>query len=141
MKTRLMAENRRALIPAGRWACYALRCRPGDPLTVFLGLGYESYWRKYADVPDYYLLDAMIDAAYRLVPAVKRMIDGVPVNNERVFDLYRMRNEAYLPKRVEPILESTRLHKLSYKDRYLDCCPDGRVTVWRWMREEARREV
>lgn len=134
-------QNLRSMIPAGRWACYVLRCRPGDPLTAFLTAAYEIYWKKFADVPDYYLLDEMIDAAYRLVPKVRQMIGGVPVNNERVFDLYHMRNEAYLPERVEKVLQSNRLHKLSYKDTYLDCCPDGRVTVWKWMREEARREV
>ena len=134
-------ENRRALIPAGRWACYVLRCRPGDPLMTFLTAAYAIYWRKYADVTDYFLLDEMIDAAYRLIPSVKRMMDGVPVNNERVFDLYNMRNEAYTPEKTAPILQNTYLHKLSYKDKYLDCRPDGRMTVWKWLREEARREV
>ncbi len=134
-------ENLRAMIPAGRWACYLLRCRPGDPLMAFLRLGYQAYWRKYSDVTDYYLLDEMIDAAYRLVPAVQREIDSVPVNNERVFDLYALRNEAYTSKKVEPVLRANRLHKLSYKDQYLDCRPDGRMTVWKWMREDARSEV
>lgn len=134
-------ENRRSLIPAGRWACYVLRCRPGGPLMTFLTAGYKIYWQKYADVPDYYLLDAMIDAAYRHIPKVKQMVDGVPVNNERIFDLYSMRNEAYAPDIAEPVLRANCLHKLSYKDKYLDCRPDGRMTVWKWMREEARREV
>ncbi len=134
-------QNLRTMIPAGRWACYLLRCRPGDPLMSFLRLGYGAYWRKYADVPDYYLLDEMIDAAYRLIPAVRREIDGVPVNNERVFDLFDMRNEAYLPQRVEPVLRANSLHKFSYKYDFLDFCPDGRITVWKWIREEAWREV
>ncbi len=134
-------QNRRALIPAGRWACYALRCRPGDPLMAFLTAAYAIYWRKFADVPDYYLLDEMIDAAYRLIPKVKQMIDSVPVNNERIFDLYAMRNDAYLPEKVELVMRGNRLHKLSYKDKYLDCRPDGRMTVWKWLWEEARREV
>ena len=134
-------ENLLTMIPAGRWACYLMRCRPGDPLMTFLTAAYGAYWRKYADVPDYYLLDELIDAAYRLVPDIRRMIDGVPVNNERIFDLYTMRNEAYTPKKVEPVLRANRLHKLSYKDQYLDCCPDGRATVWKWLLEEARREV
>lgn len=134
-------QNLRTMIPAGRWACYFMRCQPGDPLMSFLAMGYRMYWRKYADVPDYYLLDEMIDAAYRLIPAVRQEIDGVPVNNERVFDLFDMRNEPYLPKRVEPVLRANCLHKFSYKYEYLDFCPDGRMTVWKWMREEAWREV
>lgn len=134
-------QNRRAMIAAGRWSGYMMRAWPGSPLVSFLAAGYAAYWRKYADLPDYYLMDEMIDAAYRHVPAVKRLIDGVPVNNERVFDLYGMRNQAYLPKKVEPILRANCLHKFSYKDIYEDFCPDGRVTVWKWMREEARREV
>ncbi len=92
-------------------------------------------------MPDYYLLDEMIDAAYRLIPSVRREIDGVPLNNERVFDLFDMRNEAYAPGKVEPVLRADRLHKLSWKDQYSDRCPDGRATVWKWMQEEARREV
>lgn len=134
-------QNLRALIPAGRWACYVLRCRPGDPLMAFLTAAYQRYWKKYADVTDYYLLDEMIDAAYRLVPKVKQLIDSAPVNNERVFDLYNMRNEAYTPGKTAPVLQASCLHKLSYKDKYLDCRPDGRMTVWKWIREEARREV
>jgi hypothetical protein len=134
-------ESRRALIPAGRWACYLLRCRPGDPLAAFLTEAYEIWWKRYGDVPDYYLLDELIDAAYRQLPRVKREIDAVPVNNERIFDLYDMRNEAYLPEKTEAVLRANSLHKLSWKDRYLSRCPDGRMTVWQWMREEARREV
>jgi hypothetical protein len=72
---------------------------------------------------------------------VKKLIDGVPVNNEGIFDLYDMRNDAYAPDKVAAVLRANGLHKLSWKDRYLTCCPDGRMTVWQWMREEARREV
>ncbi|MBR4540153.1 MAG: glycosyltransferase [Clostridia bacterium] len=134
-------DNLRRMIPAGRWSGYVMHCRPGDPLAAFLTAALRTYWRKYPAMPDYYLIDELIDAAYRLIPQVRRMIDGVPLNNERVFDLYNMRNDAYLPGKVEPILRANCLHKLSWKDQYLDCRPDGRMTVWKWMREEARREV
>ena len=134
-------ENLRRMIAAGRWSGYVMHCRPGDPLASFLTAALRAYWRKYPAMPDYYLIDELIDAAYRLIPQVRRMIDGVPLNNERVFDLYNMRNDAYLPGKVEPILRANCLHKLSWKDAYADCCPDGRATVWKWMREEARREI
>ena len=134
-------ENLRRLIPAGRWACYLMGCRAGDPLMRFLTEGYRLYWEKFSGVLDYYLLDDMIDAAWRLIPAFRSRMEQVPLNNQRIFDLYSMRNEAYRPERMETLLRENCVHKLSYKDEYRDISEDGKKTVWAWMREEAGHEI
>ena len=134
-------ENLRRLIPGGRWACYLMGCRAGSPLTAFLTLAYARYWEKYGEPIDYYLLDDLLDAAWRLVPAARALMERAKTGNQRIFDLYEMRNAAYRPDRLDALFRENVFHKLSYKDEYRLVTAEGKRTVWACLREEAGREV
>ena len=134
-------ENLRRLIPAGRWACYLMGCRAGAPLTAFLTEAYRLYWEKYGEALDYYLLDDLLDAAWRLIPAARERLEKAVTGNQRIFDLYEARNEAYIPDKIEALFCENVFHKLSYKDEYKSLTPDGKRTVWARMREDAGDEI
>ena len=134
-------ENLRRLIPAGRWACYLMGCWAGNPLMEFLTAGYRLYWQRYSAVIDYYLLDDMIDAACRLLPGVREMTEAVRPDYQRIFDLYRMRNEAYSPEKMTALFRDARAHKLSYKEEYRRVTAEGKMTVWAYLLEEAERDI
>ena len=134
-------RNLRRLVSAGRWTGYFLQTGPKNPLAAFLSDCFRLYWEKYDALIDYYLIDYVIDAACRLIPSVREMLDKVPVNNERIFDLFETRNRAYRPERVEALFQENRVHKLSYKYPWEQADEEGRMTVGQWLLEEADREV
>ena len=134
-------ENLRRLIPGGRWACYLMGCRAGNPLTAFLTMAYARYWEKYGEPIDYYLLDDLLDAAWRLLPAARALMEQAEIGNQRIFDLYEMRNAAYRPDRLEALFRENAFHKLSHKGEYRPVTAEGKRTVWACLREDAGREV
>lgn len=138
---RLQPRDARRLIPQGRWACYLMQAQRGNRLMRFLSKAYEAYWQKYDTVIDYYLLDALIDAAWRHIPEVRQMIDHVPLNNEGMMSLYAVRNETYTEKVTDQIFRENSMHKLSYKYPCFNTDRNGRMTVWRWIREAAGIEI
>lgn len=131
-------ENLRRIVAGGRWSVYMLQTAPGNPLMCFLREAFARYWENYREAIDYYLFDYLIDTAWRRFPEVRRMMEKVPINNEHIFDLYAIRNEVYDPRRVQPILNENCVHKFSYKDSYDTVSRNGRMTIWRWMREETK---
>lgn len=53
----------------------------GNPLFAYM---YQAFVTMYAHVdriPEYFMIDVMLSAAYTHIPQVRGMIDTVPVNN------------------------------------------------------------
>lgn len=124
------ARNNRRLIPAGRYTCYFMKAEPGSPLFDFVAGSFERYWQRYDEMFEYYLLDYLIHTAGSLIPSVGAMIDAVPENNRRVFDLYEMRNAPWDSDAVSALLQENVIHKFSYKDVYRLQDENGAPTVW-----------
>lgn len=73
-------------------------------------------YKRVDHVPDYFMSDVMLSAAYMHIPAARKMIDAVPVNNTHRFYLvnHLADGDINLPK-------DTYVYKLTYKDiGYLD---------------------
>ena len=68
-------------------------------------------------------------------------MERAKTGNQRIFDLYEMRNAAYRPDRLDALFRENVFHKLSYKDEYRLVTAEGKRTVWACLREEAGREV
>ena len=76
---------------------------------------YNQYWQDYDEVIDYVLMDYMIDMAYENIPVVKKFLDDVPINNNRVWSLLRILNLPYSQYPYEKIFKGNFLNKLSWK--------------------------
>jgi hypothetical protein len=70
-----------------RWTGFLFYCKKGNLLFAFLRTFLREYWQKENRLVDYLLLDYGIDMAYDYLPEVKKMLDAIPYNNERVLDL------------------------------------------------------
>ena len=87
---------------------------------------YNEYWRDFDEIIDYVLMDFMIDIAYDNIPAVKREIDEVPINNENVWTLSPYLNTPYKNFPYDKVLRGNFLNKMSSR-KQLDTETDGTV--------------
>ncbi len=52
-----------------------------NPLFVFIKEFFNEYFKEFDEVIDYVLIDFAMEVAYNNIPAVKREMDAVPINN------------------------------------------------------------
>ena len=97
-----------------------------NPLFAFMKDFYNEYWRDFDEIIDYVLMDFMIDIAYDNIPAVKREIDEVPINNENVWTLSPYLNTPYEKFPYDKVLCGNFLNKVSSR-KQLDLETDGTV--------------
>ena len=97
-----------------------------NPLFAFMKDFYNEYWRDFDEIIDYVLMDFMIDIAYDNIPAVKREIDEVPINNENVWTLSPYLNTPYANFQFDKILRGNFLNKMSSR-KQLDTETEGTV--------------
>ena len=97
-----------------------------NPLFAFMKDFYNEYWRDFDEIIDYVLMDFMIDIAYDNIPAVKREIDEVPINNENVWTLSPYLNTPYENFKFDKILRGNFLNKMSSR-KQLDTETEGTV--------------
>lgn len=97
-----------------------------NPLFAFMKDFYNEYWRDFDEIIDYVLMDFMIDIAYDNIPAVKREIDEVPINNENVWTLSPYLNTPYANFQFDKLLRGNFLNKMSSR-KQLDTETEGTV--------------
>lgn len=122
--------NMNRLVSKGRWTSYFLKSEKNNVLMMFMYDAFISYWEKYDCLIDYWLVDYVINVAYNEIDFIKKIIDKVPENNERIFDLFTMRNQAYNEDEYNKIICNTHIHKLSYKDTYYAKDKNGKNTYY-----------
>ena len=86
-----------------------------NPLFAFERDFYNEYWRDFDAVIDYNLMDFMMDLAYKNIPAVKKEIDAVPINNTKFWTLYNHYGDAYEEFPYDKLLNGTFLSKLDWR--------------------------
>lgn len=100
----------------GRWATFILGTGIlHNPFFALMKDFYNEYWKEYDEVIDYVLMDFMMDLAYENIHVVKKFIDDVPINNDRVWNLLRILNLPYSQNPYEKIFKGNFLNKLSWK--------------------------
>ncbi|MDR2717114.1 MAG: capsular polysaccharide synthesis protein [Treponema sp.] len=113
-----------------RWTGFCIGGTKNNILFEFAKNFFYEYWKKYNDMIDYFLIDYVIDIAYRSISGIKQMIDNVPLNNS---NLYVMRdnlgNEA-ASSFLDEICENTIFHKLTWKQNYPIRTPEEKLTFY-----------
>ena len=100
----------------GRWATFIQGTAIlHNPLFAFARDFYKEYWRDFDEVIDYNLMDFMMNLAYKNIPAVKKEMDAVPINNTKVWALYNHYGDAYAEFPYDKLLSGTFLSKLDWR--------------------------
>lgn len=73
-----------------KWTFFFLASHKGDVVTSWLYDCFAQYWRVWDAGVDYFLCDMILRLGYEEVPAVRREIDAIAVNNDGA--LYALRH-------------------------------------------------
>lgn len=111
-------EYLRKMISRGRWTSYFIAGSAHNCLFEYMDTAFMRYWEENNCMIDYYLIDFLIDLAYDYLPAVRKMIDDIPCNNEEIFQLVGLLNTEYNETEFEKLCDKNKVHKLSYKFQY-----------------------
>lgn len=98
-----------------KWLAGFMAGVKGNVLHSFLVDFFNAYFERESELIDYFLPDYAIALAYETIPAVRKMVDDVPVSNE---DFYYIREHLFQPinKRVlSQVLEKTHIFYIGRK--------------------------
>ena len=121
----------------GRWANNFLKGPAGFPLFGFLIEAFELYWEKYDTLKNYFLIDFLDAVAYEKIPMIKALFDAVPVNHMGAQLLAAWGNEPYDAHKMEVLLSTTKVFKMTYKKELLGKTKDGKTTFYGAVLENA----
>lgn len=100
----------------GRWATFIQGTAIlHNPLFAFERDFYNAYWHDFDEIIHYNLMDFMMDLAYKNIPAAKKEMDAVPINNTEVWTLYNHFDDAYTEFLYDKLLHGTFLSKLDWR--------------------------
>ncbi len=97
-----------------------------NPFHAFAKDFYNEYWKDFDELIDYVLIDFMTDIAYDNIPAFKKELDDVPINNTEVWTLSPYLNTPYEGFPYDKILKGNFLNKFSSR-KQLDLNAEGTV--------------
>lgn len=97
--------------PLRNWTGYFMGGVQGNPLFSYMLQSFTILYTLTDHVPDYFMIDVMLSAAYTHIPQVRSMIDSVPENN-----LHRFFLAQHLGSAKITLPTNTYVYKLSYKN-------------------------
>ena len=100
-------------VPAGRWTVYLIGGQAGKKYFRFASLMIQHYIINDMKIPDYYLLDYLLDFAYtRNIGGFADDLDLVPITNLSVETLVKIQDDLYNVQN-DPRRDGTAFFKLS----------------------------
>lgn len=114
-----------------RWATFCFGGYKNSVFYNYLKESFEEYWKDNRYAIDYLFFDAIVLLGYERIPAIKILIDDVPISNIHRDDLQAAMNEALPADEFENIInEATNLYKLSWRETYSKTTADGEQSVY-----------
>lgn len=77
---------------------------------------FNNYWKKHNIIIDYFLIDYLIELAYRNINSIRNNINLNQINNQEIYSLNSIKNEKYNYNIIKKITSINKIHKLTYKD-------------------------
>lgn len=120
----------------GNWCGFSM-AGPGNSLVFrFMSDAFRHWWAHYDTIIDYVLIDYLLWTGFRRIPAIHRVIDSVPDNNEDIFEMYEKLNQPYSPELYAQLTHRNVMHKLTYKMELHKQTPDGQLTLYGWLLQQ-----
>lgn len=110
----------------GLWSSFFMASGKGNSLFSFCNDIFFKYLKNENTLISYLFIDAVIAVGYDEIPEFKNMIDSVPKNNSKVFELQANLNKVY---DSNDILLPSEINKLSYKEKLYKSL-DNRITYY-----------
>lgn len=113
----------------GRWTTFFLEATAGSKVLNFVRKCFDIYCKKYDLFLDYILFDYFIALAMEENKDIKQIINSVPLNNEKVFELEKKMNQNEAIYNQYSNVE-TYLYKLTYKKFFKEKDMNNKPTVF-----------
>lgn len=117
------------MVSKGNWCGFFIGGK-SNKLFNFVYEFLKEYMIQEDFLIEYFLIDYVISIAYETFEDVKTMIDCVPSNNEKIFELYQHINEGYESQIYQEIMKKNKIHKLSCKDKVNEYNEEGKITFY-----------
>ncbi len=118
----------------GKWTNFCFAGKQGNLLFHYVCDALEYFGQNQISVPDYVFLDYILMAGYHNIPKIKKMIDGVPYNNEYVWELKSELSSPFSMDMYHEIANLNVFHKLAHQVEYLKKTEKGCITVYGYMK-------
>ncbi len=106
-------------ISKGRWCGFFIGGE-NQGFYDFMVDFFNSYFQEHKLLIDYFLIDYVIEIAYKNIKNIKTKFDSVPYNNEQIHKLQSLLNQKYDKHTFDELLKENKVHKLSYKQPIKD---------------------
>jgi len=114
-----------------RWTAFIMGGYKGNIFARYMRSSFELYWQNHESAIDYLLVDYLIELAYREIPKIKELIDGIPLNNVHRDDLQDAMYQCVPASKFDDVLsDDTTLYKLSWRENFNTERTDGNKTVY-----------
>lgn len=117
----------------GNWCGFSMAGPKNCVVFRFMSEAFSLWWKHYDTIIDYVLIDYLLWSGFKSVPAIHAVIDGVPDNNEDIFEMYQVLNQPYTPELLERLTKRNVMHKLTYKMDLHKTTPDGQLTLYGYL--------
>ena len=102
----------------GKWTGFFLAAGKGNKAIEFFRTFFFMYLKEKEMFITYLLIDCIIAIGYEDIGYIKEMIDIIPINNTKVFELAKEMSKTFDENKYALITEKNNIHKLSYKEKY-----------------------
>lgn len=114
-----------------QWTTFCLGGWKSNVFYAFLQEAYEAYWKQNEYAIDYLFFDDMIWLAKERIPAIKKMLEDIPINTPHRDDLQAAFNANLAAEAFEYIInDDTPIYKLSWREIYSETTADGKESIY-----------
>lgn len=123
------------------WTGFAIAGWKSNSLFVAANAIFNAYWNENDVLIDYYLIDYVLRIVYENMPEVKSTISQIEPNNTKQMLLCQNLNRPYSVDRYKNIVaDATWLHKLSWKEKWIEKTPQGEKTMYAYWKEQVEEK-
>lgn len=115
------------------WCGFSMAGPSGSIVFRFMKDAFSIWWEHFDTIIDYVLIDYMLLTGFQSVPAIHKVIDSVPDNNEDIFEMYQVLNQPYSEELYQRLTERNVMHKLTYKMDLRKQTEDGQMTMYGYL--------
>lgn len=110
-----------------KWSGFFMYGKKGNLVTKFAFDCMCQYFREHSVTLDYFIQNFIIKIGYNNIPAIRTIIDNIPLSNSHLYALWLQLNKPFEQKQWDEMIADTGAFKLSQKARYIDEI-NGRLT-------------
>lgn len=126
-------ENNKREACRGNWCGFSMAGESGSIIFRFMNDAFAEWWGKYDCLIDYVLIDYLLLSGYKFVPQITNVINGVPDNNQDIFNMYRVLNQPYSKELYAELTQKNVMHKLTYKMELKKNTDAGELTLYGYL--------